>query len=96
MRNRGHASKATRPPLYLFDQDEAFRSAGEGGERSRERAREAGPLRREEGWAPEGDSGYPRTRLLGQQERGTREAERERSWAPEEGDSQQVLEGLQK
>ena len=38
--------------LKLIDQDEAARSAGEG-ERSTERAREAGPPRREEGWAAE-------------------------------------------
>ena len=39
--------------MYLIDQDEAARSAGGGGERSKERAREAGPLGREEGWASE-------------------------------------------
>ena len=44
-------------------QYEAATSTGEGGERSRERAREAGPPRREEGWAlRSGDSGYWRGR----------------------------------
>ena len=43
----------------MHDQDEAARSVGEGGERSRERRREAGAPCREENWAPEaGDSGY--------------------------------------
>ena len=37
----------------MIDWDEAARSAGEGGKRRRERAREAGPPRREEGWTPE-------------------------------------------
>ena len=37
----------------MIDQDEAARSAGEGSEKSTERAIEAGPPRREEGWAPE-------------------------------------------
>ena len=36
----------------LNDQDEAARSAGEGG-REKQRAREAGPPEREEGWDPE-------------------------------------------
>ena len=35
--------------LTLIDQDEPAKAAGEGGERSRERAREAGLPRREEG-----------------------------------------------
>ena len=37
----------------MIDQDEAARSAGEGGESSREKVKKAGPPRREEGWAPE-------------------------------------------
>ena len=37
----------------MIKQNEAARSAGEKAERSRERAREAGSLRREKGWTPE-------------------------------------------
>ena len=43
----------------MIDQDEAAKSAGERGEGSRECVREAGPPRREEGWAVKGgDRGY--------------------------------------
>ena len=48
----GHHQTVSVRKVQLVDQDEAAMWAGEGGERSRERAREVGPPRREEGWAP--------------------------------------------
>ena len=50
--------------MSCFDQDEAARSAGEGVARSRDRAREAGPPRRDEGWG-HNEGGYRALEKLG-------------------------------
>ena len=57
--------------MYLINQDEGARLAGEEGEKSTQRTRATGASRREEGWAPrEGEEKGEEGGRLGPQGRG--------------------------